>query len=170
MKNLPSKPLNDKQRAFIVKELARKKSLMEVKQNFTVFFEEPISGEAIMTIEENCKDLIEKLSKEELNKIWDEPLAHSRVRLSLAYEGIKEAMQQRIIMPAQRISESEWSQPQMGMDLKSLKALLELGLREEYMAKKLMIEVKRLKMEAEKEDLLQSGFQTIEINTGIDGY
>lgn len=168
MKNLPSKPLSDNQKAFIVKNLALKKSPIQIKKEFLIFFEESVSGETIMNVEESCKTLIEKLSKEELNKIWDEPLAHSRVRLSLAYEGIKEAMERRIIVPAQRISESEWSSPVEGMDLKNLKALLELGLKEEYMAKKLMLEVKRLKLEAEKEELLSSGFQTITINTGLE--
>ena len=168
MSMLPEKRLNEQHKAFIIKYLALRKDYLTIKKDFQVFFEQEVSGPQILEVEANYQNKITALAEEELNNIWAEPLAHSRIRLALAYEALQDARKQRVITPSQRISESEWLPPEMGMNLNAIATFLKIGQNEEYMAKRLLLEVKKLGLEEERDEIITSGFHNVTINTGIE--
>lgn len=164
--SLTLKTLSDKQKAFVIKYLALRRDYMKIKEDFETFFKVPVDGDAILELEEKYPLLIEEQAKVELNNIFAEPMAHARVRLALINEGVQDARKERIISTKQ-ISEDEWV-VEKGKNLQAIAKFVELGRAEEYMAKKLLLEVKKLKMGEDREDLLNTGFINVEINTGME--
>lgn len=167
MPNLPSKPLNDEQKAYVIKQLARKMEYDEIKTRFQNFFETGITGETIMQMEVKYKDKIEQISPTVLDPSSSR-LAHARARLDELEDALKDAKTLRPVGPPVRVGENEWLPGPTGMNVQGIVNVLKAARDEEYLAKKLYIEVKKMKLEAERDALLGSGFSEIVINTGID--
>lgn len=167
MPNLPSKPLNEEQKAYVIKQLARRMEYEEIKSRFQNFFETGITGETIMQLEVKHKDVIEQIRPTVLDPAGSR-LAHARVRLDQLEEALLDAKTLRPIGPPIRIGENEWQPGPVGMNVQGIVNIIKACREEEYLAKKLDIEVRKLKLEAEKGALLGSGFSEIVINTGVD--
>lgn len=164
--SLALKSLTDKQKAFIVKYLALRHDYVKVKQDFDSFFKADIAGELILEIENKYPLLIEEQAKAELNNIFAEPMSHARVRLALIHEGIQDARKERIISTKQ-ISEDEWV-VEKGKNLPMMAKFIDQARAEEYMAKKLLLEVKKLRLGEDKRELTDTSFYNVEINTGFE--
>ena len=151
----------NKRNLFIIKALALKTPYPKIKQDFQIFFEEKITGEEIMDIENKYKSDIEDVAVEELNDIRRNPLAHSRIRLDLIYESLKYAMKPRTIRSF-KVSDTEYEEVQ-DIDHQAIAKYLQMAREEEYLAKKLLLEKIKLDLDIHN----ATGFEPVEIDTGI---
>ncbi len=164
-KELPSKQLSEEHKAFIIKKLALKEDYIKIKEEFAKFFDCIVDGETIIKVENTYALVIHEVAQRELNNIAREPLAHARIRLRILHEALKDAMVSRIIKSSQ-VGENDW-EVERGMNLAAIDRIVKNAREEEFFAKKLLLEVKKLKLEAEKEDIVSTGF-SVQINDGLD--
>lgn len=139
----------------------------EIKSRFQNFFETGITGETIMQLEIKHQDIIEQIRPKVLDPAGSR-LAHARVRLDEYEEALLDAKTLRPLGPPIRIGENEWQPGPTGMNVQGIVNILKACREEEYLAKKLYIEAKKLKLEAERDALLGSGFSEIVISNGME--
>lgn len=165
--NLPIRPLTDEQKAFLIEHLARGTEYEDIKSKFQLFFETGIDGSTIIQVKAKYSKLIDELIPQ-VRDPRESRLAHARTRLDELDQALNDAKTLRPVGPAIRIGENEWSPAPTGMNIPGIVAICRAAREEEYMAKKFMLEVKKMKLEADKAEILDTGFSEIVINTGID--
>lgn len=151
----------NKRTLFIIKALALKTPYPKIKQDFQIFFEEKITGEEIMLVEDKYSSTIEEVAYEELNNIRNNPLAHSRIRLDIINRAMEYALKPRVIR-SYKISDNEYGQ-ELDIDHQAIAKYCQLSRDEEYYAKKLLLEKIKLDLDIHN----STGFDPIEI---IDGF
>lgn len=166
-RQLPAKPLNEEQKLYIMKRLAKNWEYEEIKENFQWYFEQGISGEEIIKIEIKYQKEIEKIAPQVLDP-KKHRLAHAANRLEELQEALLDAKTLRPVGPPVKTGPDTWEAGPSGMNIGGIVAINKAAREEEYMAKKFYIELVKAKLEKEKEELLGSGFLAVQINTAMD--
>lgn len=146
---------------FVIKALALKTPYPKIKQDFHIFFEEKITGEEIMAIEDKYKEEIEEEAEQELNNIRKNPLAHSRIRLDILNRAMEYALKPQGVRSI-KVGDNEY-ETIMDINHQAIAKYVQLSRDEEYLAKRLLLEKIKLDLDIHN----ATGFEPVEIDTGF---
>lgn len=132
--------LTDKQKQFLIKKFALTKSYIEIKREFEEFYKAEISGEMIQEVEEACLGDIEEEKARQYLKYVTRGMEK---RLQEIEKGIQETSERRLIRSTKVGKSEDGSEEfheEFGMDHANRTKYLDLHRREEYEAKRFMLE------------------------------
>lgn len=164
---IPLNGLETDERDWVVQQLALRKSLREIKDDFDyIFAPKQISGREILDIQNKYPDLIIETSRRELSNIAANALAHVRIRMDYILKGLRAAEKERVVQMFHYTDTNGERQVHEEKDMNhaAVAKYLQLAQQEEYLAKKLLIEVRKLDMDVP--ETRRSGFKPIKINVG----
>lgn len=156
--------LSEPKLAWVIKQLAIFTPMAKIKSEYRVLFEENISGEDLIKIEQCYKDLISETSNKELKNFTKRRLAHSAIRLDIINQGLESASTPRAVRSV-RVGENEYEvikEP----DHVAVSKYLKLAQDEEFFAKKLMLEVIKAGLDSEAKERT-SRYEAIDIEDGF---
>lgn len=168
---IPLNNLDPDERDWVIKKLALRRSYLEIKKEFDYIFSPKIvSGREILDIEKKYPEQIADAARRELSNIAANALSHVRIRMDYIYEGLQAARIPKAVRAVRIPSVSPDIEDEIrvveDMDHQAIKNYLQLAQAEEYLAKKLLIEVRKLDMDVP--ETRRSGFKPIKIDMGGD--
>jgi hypothetical protein len=167
------KKLTESQIAYLVDRISVKTSSKKIIEEVKVVYDGLVlTGEDIDDIKLKYGSLIEDRARTTLNDVRGNRLAHSRVRLDIIEQVLDTALADLKPKPIRsvKISEQEY-EIVTGIDtsvLSSIAKLLQLAREEEFLNKRLLLELKKLyDTRGIEDDISSSGFLDIQVDTGI---
>lgn len=173
MGELQPLPFNDQQVDFLLEQMAFQDSnLLDIQEKFNKFFGTNVAGEALMRFRKENKQAIIDLRADLYQKTDTIPIANAFVRLGLAQSRIEYlATTPKPIRSIRRIDEDGKFYEELieEIDEKNLQAWTKIAQDEEYLAKKLAIELIVKEVDGDKAKKLKaSGFKPITVQTGFE--
>lgn len=165
---MPLNNLDPDERDWIIKQIALRRKLPEIKRDFDyVFAPKIVTGREILDIELLYPDRIADEFNREMSNIAANSLAHVRLRMDCIELCLQEAMEKKPIrsvkVPGDDGEDGEWKVVE-GMDHQAVARYLGLAQSEEYLAKRMLLEIRKLDIDVP--DARRSGFKPIKVNIG----
>lgn len=173
MSELQPLPFNEDMEDFLLDEMAHQShNLIAIQEKFNRFFKVEMSGEAFMRFRREKKEAINQRRSELYNQTDSIPVSHAFIRQSIAESRIEWLTQNEIVLrTVRKINDkgNEYYEEVKSINDPELRKWCEFAREEEYLAKKLMLEiiVKEVEDKKAKEKLLSSGFKPVAIDTGF---
>lgn len=178
---LPSKEFNyedldNDQIDYLVVQLATTNDPLKAQQLFNQFFKVSVTGQAVLKIQRDRKEDIKKAKEEIYNDLYNVPIAHAFVRLSIANsriefllknptdrsvlrEMVEDIVDGHAIMREQPVKYEDVNE-------KELREWVKLAQTEQLLNEKMKLDmlIKRI----EDESIKGTGFKPVKVNTRID--
>lgn len=153
---------------WLLRQLAKRRSIADIKKEFDyAFAPKVVSGGVLLALPTRFPELFRQAEKAELADISASMLAHVRLRLEEIENGLKEA-KELVYKDVRRYTDPETGEEKLlwvvEKNFAARAKFIELAQREEFMAKRFMIE--RWKLQDDLPDVRKSGFKEIKVDSG----
>lgn len=160
MTELPDHPTKI---AFIIEKFALRWDISRIKESYQQYFEEKINPVTLLELRSKFTKQIKEQEEIELKDISRRGPSHPAIRLDYIQMGIDYALKRRPVKSV-KVSETEY-EVFYDIDHQALAKYLDLAQKEEYMAKRLLVEI--LKNEIESPIPKRSSFEPVKIEDGL---
>lgn len=164
---LPLDQTDEDERAWIIEQIALRKDYLTIKKEFDFLFApKVVSGKEIMRIHKGYPEQLKQAEAFILADLSAARYIHARIRLEEIAEGIKQT-KEKVLLGNVKITNDkgvdEWVEKK-DYDHVARCKYLALAQVEEFTMKKLLLEMKRLELDAP--ELRRSGTVSITVNAG----
>lgn len=161
MTELPDHPTKI---AFIIEKFALHWDLLRIKEAYQQYFEEKINPVTLLELRSKFTKQIKEQEEIELKDISRRGMSHPAVRLDYIHMALEYALKPRPVKSV-KVSETEY-QVFYDIDHAAVAKYIDLAQKEEYMAKRLLVEI--LKNEIESPIAKRSSFEPVKIEDGLN--